>query len=157
MRLLVNNVPPKYGSVFLSSYFFFRVMAHWFGRFPLPCAGVVEVFPRIWSELLNSPSRTIEFLYSLSIRYRSTAIIRTRKISRSLSSPSFLRTDVKIPREVCSASPIHTFQRPKLSDFWPVVCALFCIFIFGILHKTLNLKGCYLLLTSPPFCFVALS
>ena len=63
----------------------------------------------------------------------------------------------KIPREVCSASPIHIFQRPKLSDFWPVVCALFCIFIFGILHKTLNLKGCYLLLTSPPFCFVALS
>ena len=137
-------------------FFFFRVMAHQFGRFPLPCAGVVEVFPRIWFELLNSPSRTIGFLYSFSIRYRSTTIISTRRISRSLSRLSY-ELMRKIPREVCSASPIHVFQCPKLSDFWPVVFALFCIFIFVILHKTLNLKGCYLLLTSPPFCFVALS
>ena len=36
----------KYDSVFLSSCFFFRVMAHWFGRLPLPCAGVVGVFPK---------------------------------------------------------------------------------------------------------------
>ena len=63
----------------------------------------------------------------------------------------------KIPREVCSAPPTHIFQCSKLPDFWPVVCALFCIFIFGILHQILNLKGCYLLLTFPPFCFGALS
>ena len=54
-----------------------------------------------------------------------------------------------MPREVCLAPPIHIFQCPKLPNFWPVVCALFCVFIFGILYQILNLKCCYLLLTSP--------
>ena len=135
MRLLVNNILPKYDSVFLSSCFFFRVMAHWFGRLPLSCAGVVEVFPGIWFGLLNSPSRTIGFLYSLSISYRSTAIIRTRKISRSLSSPSFLRTDAQNSSRSLFSVPTHIFQCPKLSDFWPVVFALFCIFILAFSIK----------------------
>ena len=27
-------------------FFFFRVMARWFSRLPLPCAGVVGLFPK---------------------------------------------------------------------------------------------------------------
>ena len=117
--------------------FFFRVMAHWFGRLPLSCAGVVEVFPGIWFGLLNSPSRTIGFLYSLSISYRSTAIIRTRKISRSLSSPSFLRTQMrKIPREVCSASRLIFFNAQNFQTFGQLF--LFC-FVFLFLAFSIKL------------------
>ena len=32
-------------TLFSSLVFFFRVMAHWFGRLPLPCAEVVALFP----------------------------------------------------------------------------------------------------------------
>ena len=45
-----------------------------------------------------------------------------------------------MPREVCLAPPIHIFQCPKLPNFWPVVFALFCIFIFGILPSKTELK-----------------
>ena len=45
MRFLVSNIKAKYHYVFLFKVFS-RVMAHLFGRLPLPCAGVVGVFPK---------------------------------------------------------------------------------------------------------------
>ena len=157
MRLLFDNVPAKIGLCFpLQLYFFF---VSWLTGSAASLCLVLEqsgFSPRIRFEPLNSPSRTIGFLCSLSIRYRSTAItVHERYHARYLSRLSYelLR---KMPREVCLAPPIHIFQCPKLvPNFWLVVCALFCVFIFGILYQILNLKCCYLLLTSPPFCFVA--
>ena len=55
-----------------------------FGRLPLPCCRSSLAFPsRTCFELLNSLSRMIECLYSLSARYRSIAVTITRRLSGS--------------------------------------------------------------------------
>ena len=55
-----------------------------FGRLFLPCCRSSLAFPsRTCFELLNSLSRMIECLYSLSARYRSVAVTITRRLSGS--------------------------------------------------------------------------
>ena len=61
----------KYDSVFHFSCFFFRVMAHWFGRLPLPCAAVVEVFPknlaRAFKLTVTNNRVFVLFVYQVSV------------------------------------------------------------------------------------------
>ena len=70
-------------------FFFFVFFSHWFGRLPLRCAGVVGVFPKnlvqTFKLTVTNNRVFVPFVYL-------TTIISTRKISRSLSSPSLLRT-----------------------------------------------------------------
>ena len=120
MRLLVNNILPKYDSVFLSSCFFFRVMAHWFGRLPLSCAGVVEVFPGIWFGLLNSPSRTIGF-FVLFVNYERYHDRYLPRLSYELMR--------KIPREVCSAPRLIFFNAQNFQTFGQLFLLCF-VFLF---------------------------
>ena len=69
--------------------FFFRVMAPWFGRFPFPCPEVVGVFPKILVRVFKLTVTNNKVLYSLSFRYRSTAIVHERYHARYLPRLSY--------------------------------------------------------------------
>ena len=106
-----------------------------FGRLPLPCCRSSLAFPsRTCFELLNSLSRMIECLYSLSPRYRSRdSSNHYTKAIRFVIIPVFLTNCcVKLLKDfvqglwfvLFNAFVISLLRSPRLPDFYPVICAL---------------------------------
>ena len=101
-----------------------------------------RAFPsRTCFDLLNSLSRIIKCLYSLTVRYRSRAVTITRRLPGSKSSRVSYELLRKTPPEFSSRPPVRTFQyfchspfeKPKTSRLSQlfVLCWVFLFLAFS--------------------------
>ena len=110
----------------LDVFVLFRVMAHWFGRLPLPCCRVIGIFTQ---ELVLSFQVSVD-----SSNYNMTAIVLVAfPVFRTKSWVKLFENFIQGLRFILSKPFLE-----RLPDFSPVVFPLLGVIVFSIIPQTLN-------------------